>query len=116
MLPFFFPLFLISAVTSHLVGLHSAATMLTTRVESVLSVLQSMQDGRIPFDTALARQCAAFAARLPATDTANEFATRRAIEACDAMLSVLLAGVTTGTSQGRYIYLHLIYRAIYITC
>lgn len=74
--------------------------MLVTRVERVLSVLRGMEEGRIPFDPAVARQCASFAARLPATDTANEFATRRAVEACDAMLSVLLAGVTTGTSQG----------------
>ena len=96
-----------------------------------------MQQGRIPFDPAIARQCAAIAARLPATDTTSsiptnnassfsfknggnnttntnkmnsgssgggggssgEFSSQSAVETCDAMLSVLLAGVTMGTAH-----------------
>lgn len=74
-----------------------------------------MQEGRISFDPAIARLCAAIAARLPATDTAislpfkesnknssgggSGFSNQSAVETCDAMLSVLLAGVTMGTAQ-----------------
>ncbi len=59
-----------------------------------------MAEGRIPFDTEVARQCAAFAARLPAADGGGNgaFGSARAVEACDASLAVLLAGVTTGTA------------------
>ncbi len=112
-------------MTAHLSGLHSAAAMLTSKVEAIIATLTAMQEGRIPFDPAIARQCAAIAARLPATDTSTtsttttalinnsinnnkmnqrgggggEFSFQSAVETSDAMLSVLLAGVTMGTAQ-----------------
>ncbi|KAL4515915.1 hypothetical protein Ndes2526B_g00630 [Nannochloris sp. 'desiccata'] len=105
-------------LTAHLGGLHSAASMLTSKIETIIATLTAMQDGRIPFDPAIARQCAAIAARLPAADTTpsfrpskiinkyssssgggSGFSDQSAVETCDAMLSVLLAGVTMGTAQ-----------------
>jgi len=95
--------------------------MLASKIETVIATLTAMQEGRIPFDPAIARRCAAIAARLPATDTStsfppinkhsnknksntsgsgeNGFSNQSGVETCDAMLSVLLAGVTMGTSQ-----------------
>ena len=78
--------------------------MLTTRVEKLQEVLVTMQEGQIPFDPGFVRQCAAFAARLPTADTSHEFAKNGAVETCDAMLSVLLAGMTTGIAQSRLFF------------
>jgi hypothetical protein len=84
-------------------GMHSAAQALVSRVALLHSLLRRMADGSLPFDPVVARQAAAFAARLPAADAADGLMLETSMETCDAMLSVLLAGITKGNAMGESI-------------
>lgn len=63
-----------------------------------------MQAGTIPFDAELARECAGFAHQLSAIDSSDgDFAVTAAVETCDALLGALLAGITEGTTHGKWL-------------
>ena len=75
--------------------------MLVARVEVIADAMRNMASGAVPFNPAIARQCAAFSARLPAADVAMDagFVKSTGVESCDALLAVVLAGVTAGCKE-----------------
>lgn len=73
---------------------------LVSRLKQIVLVLKRMESGEIPFDPVVARQAAALVARLPATETHSDTVKELSTETCDAMMSVLLASVTKGSTRG----------------
>ena len=86
-------------LTSHMASMAGAAGVLAERVAALHALLVKMEAGQVPFDPVVVREAAAFAGRLPAADAAGGVPEDAAVEACDALLSVLLAGMTKGTTQ-----------------
>ena len=75
-----------------------------------------MKDGSIPYDPVIARQAGGLAARLPAADAASGVNESASIEACDAMISTLLATMTKGTTQGLFVVLLQYYPRFFASC
>lgn len=86
-------------MTSHTESILGATHSLADRVTALHTVLVKMQNHEIDFDPVAVRHIAAFAGRLPAADGEGALGGDCAIETCDAMLGVLLAGLTKGSTQ-----------------
>lgn len=58
-----------SALSSHLLSVHSAIDMLKKRIRQIIVPLKAMKEGKIPKDHNLLRQVQSLCNRLPAVDT-----------------------------------------------
>ena len=58
-----------SALSSHLLSVHSAIDMLKKRIAQIIVPLKAMQEGKVPKDHNLLRQVQSLCNRLPAVDT-----------------------------------------------
>jgi len=86
-----------SALTSHLMGVHNAISMLNVRVKLLLKYLDGIRTGSIPADHGTLRRVASLCNQLPATDTA-QFKQDFINEYNDALMITYLASVTKGTN------------------
>lgn len=92
------------AVAAQLTSVQTSAQMLVDRAAGLASILAAMQSGDVPLDPQVVRRVAALTARLPVAEDA-QFAGDSATEGCDALMSVLLAGLTRASATGEFIKL-----------
>lgn len=86
-----------SQLTTHLMSLHNAVKMLSSRVKGLHSFLGAIEKGEIPVDHGILRQTASLCNILPAIDT-QVFQEDFLKEYNDVLLVTYLAGITKGTS------------------
>eukprot|EP00887_Chlorella_sp_A99_P006064 scaffold22.g6064.t1 len=86
-----------SQLSAHLTSMHSAVTMLVSRVAILHKMLLMMQSGEVPFDHGLVRQAAGLINRLPAIDS-PQFADGALAEHNDTLLTILLSTLTKGAA------------------
>lgn len=84
--------------TQHLLGLHSAIKMLTSRIEVMHKYLVAVDAGEVPCDHALVRQISSLLRQLP-TVTSERFVTGFNVEHNDTLLMTYVAAMTKGTTS-----------------
>mmetsp|Transcript_24250 Transcript_24250/g.39838 ORF Transcript_24250/g.39838 Transcript_24250/m.39838 type:complete len:318 (-) Transcript_24250:82-1035(-) len=87
----------VSALTTHLSGMHSAVKMLNVRLKLLVQYLGSTQKGEVPLDHVFLRQVSSLCNRLPAVDT-GKFRADFLNEYNDGLLIAYLASITKSTS------------------
>jgi len=87
-----------SVLTSHMVGLRNAITMLHQRIRFIENYLQKMKTGQVPRDHELLRQISSLGNMLPTIDS-NRFHEEYLSEYNDALLVTYMAAITKTTSS-----------------
>lgn len=86
-----------SSLTSHLMGMHNAISMLNSRIKILLKFLEATKQGQIPKDHGVLRNLACLCNQLPAIDS-KEFSQEFITEYNDALLITYLATMTKGSN------------------